>query len=99
MGANADPVVEMDGVQQCSAVAITLPSGRPLASVISPRALRTRAYFDFPTGVRDVVTAFVGGGERLILACRDDTRLWGFYHYFHVPSIPTNILSHLLAVG
>lgn len=75
----------MDGPQQYPAVAITLPSGRPLASVVDPVALQTRAFLDFPAGTREVVTAFVGGGERLILACRDNTKLWGFYHHFHVP--------------
>lgn len=75
----------MDRLQQYPAMAITLPSGPPLASLVDPVALQTMAFIDFPAGTREVVTAFVAGGERLILACRDDTRLWGFYHHFHVP--------------
>ncbi|KAF3073564.1 Paired amphipathic helix protein pst1 [Trichoderma lentiforme] len=83
LGASLNSTVTMDGPQQYPAVAITLPSGRPLASVVDPVALQTRAFLDFPAGTREVVTAFVGGGERLILACRDNTKLWGFYHHFH----------------
>lgn len=84
----------MDKLQQYPAMAITLPSGRPLASVVDPVGLQTMAFFDFPAGTREVVTAFVAGGERLILACRDDTRLWGFYHHFYVP---LNLLYLMLA--
>ncbi|UKZ75308.1 hypothetical protein TrVFT333_002986 [Trichoderma virens FT-333] len=83
LSAGLNPIIAMDGPQQYPAVAITLPSGRSLASVVDPVALQTRAFLDFPAGAREVVTAFVGGGERLILACRDDTKLWGFYHHFH----------------
>jgi hypothetical protein len=98
LSAGLNPIIAMDGPQQYPAVAITLPSGRSLASVVDPVALQTRAFLDFPAGAREVVTAFVGGGERLILACRDDTKLWGFYHHFHVP-LNLTLLNILLAGG
>lgn len=76
--------VRMDGSHPCLAFVTTISSTSSARLTTVP----TAAFLGPATGNTEVVSAFEAGGERLLLACRDNTRLWGYYHSFVVCALP-----------